>query len=332
MTEQRPADGAGVEHGNGAEAAVPVKRPMRTFASEPEFQRAVEEAAKDCHWDILHIPDRAYDVGIPHSGFPDLILRYRDENGCAMVIAELKHAEQPRDDREKKRWDLQKQFLRDFAGYGIPVFFFRPKHWEYIVQMLKEGPPDATGDIIEPSLPISQGKKLLEPIWDDNRIVCSFLQEVADFHYTGRGELAELRRMNPDKPDSATFWRLMARTNRLGCPDTESKWALILHGMALMVPNAESKTPVGKALFDGGDNQRKQAFYSDLRFKRLLNARGTMLRSLLSESFRMLSAARQPFDWYEMATFILNDDEGSQESARAQMARNYYSTEYERSS
>ena len=323
MLEPKPAD-------DRADDPVPVKRPTRTFASEPEFQRAVEEVAKECHWDIFHIPDRAYEVGIPYSGFPDLLLRYRDESGCTMIIAELKYVERPRNEEERKRLELQKQFLRDFAGYEIPAFLFYPKDWEYIVQMLEDGPPEATGDIVEPSLPISQSKKLLPPIWDDNRVVRNFLQEISDFHYTGRGELAELRRMNPDRPDAATFWRLMARANRLGCPDTESKWALIMHGMALMSPNADSATPVGRALFDGGDSHRNHAFYSDLRFKRLLNARGTMLRSLLIETFRMMRAANQPFDWYEMASFILNDDEQSQEAARFQMARDYYDTEYHR--
>ncbi len=330
MSEHRPTNDDGVAPDGNADAAVPVKRPTRTFASEPEFQGAVEEVAKDYYWDIFHVPNRAYEVGIPYSGFPDLILRYRDKSGCTMVIAELKYVEQPRNEEERKRLDLQKQFLKDFARYGIPVFLFYPKHWEYIIQMLEDGPPDATGDIIEPSLPISQSKKLLAPIWDDNRVVRSFLQEIADFHYTGRGELAELRRMNPDRPDAATFWRLMARTDRLGCPATESKWALILHGMALMAPNADGATPVGKALFDGGDNQRKQAFYSDFRFKRLLNARGGMQRALLSEMFRMMSAANQSFDWYEMASFILNDSEESQEAARSKMARYYYTTEYQR--
>ena len=329
MTEQGPIATNGEPGGTGNEA-VSGKKPTRTFASEPEFQRAVEELAKDCHWDVFHVPDRAYEAGIPHSGFPDLILRYRDESGCTMAIAELKHVDEPRDEREKERWCQQKQFLRDFAGCGIPTFFFYPRDWAYIIQMLEEGPPESTGVIIEPSLPITPGKKLLEPIWDDSRVVRSFLQEIADFNHIGRGELAELRRMNPDKPDSATFWRLMARTNRLGCSATESKWGLILHGMALMAPNVDSATSVGKAMFDGGDNQRKQAYYSDFRFKRLMNARGGMLRSLLSELFRMMNAANQAFDWYEMASFILNDGEQSQEAARLQLSRDYYDTEYYR--
>ena len=246
------------------------------------------------------------------------------------MIAELKYAEVPRDAAESRRLELQKQFLRDFANYGIPVFLFYHWDWEYICKVLIDGPPDATGDIIEPSLVTLQSNRLPEPFWGDNCAVSRFLQEISDYHHANRGALAELRRMNPDKPDAAAFWRLMARTDRLGCPDTEAKWGLILHGMALMVPNVDSTTSVGKALFDGGDNQRKEAYYSDFRFKRLLNARGGMLRSLLSEMFRMMSSSNQAFDWYEMASFILNDDGESQEAARFRMARDYYDTEYHR--
>ena len=330
MPEQRPTHTGAGPDGN-SDASVRVENSTRTFGSEPEFQRAVEELADEYDWDRFHIPRRAYEEGIPYSGFPDLVLRYWDESGCTMVIAELKPDEDKYTPGEEnlRREERQKQFLRDFAKHGIPTFLFRYRHWEYIKQMLKDGPPEATGEIIEPSLPIVRSRKLLSPCWDDNRTLRRFLQETFDFHHSGRGELAELRRMNPSEPNAAMFWRLMAMCGRLSCPDTESKWALILHGIALMTPNAHSATPVGRALFNGGDTQRKQAFYSDLRFNRLLTARGTMLRSLLSEMFRMMSSARQSFDWYEMASFILNENDEEQEKARTQIARDYYAAEYQ---
>ena len=321
---------ANEQHAGTADHTVSTVTTRRIFASEPEFQRAVEELAKDLNWDVFHVPVRAYEVGIPYSGFPDLILRYRDDDGCTMIIAELKYVEEPRNVDEGRRLELQKQFLRDFANYNIPVFLFYSSDWEYINWVLKGGPPDGTGDIIEPSSSISQSKGLQEAKWDDNRVVSRFLQEIFDYHHTNRGALAELRRMDPNKPDAATYWRLMAKADRLGCPSAETKWALVLHGMALMAPNIDSATPVGEALFDGGDNQRKQAYYSDVRFKRLLNARGEMLRSLLSEMFRMMSATGQAFDWYEMASFIVNDNEDSLEAARLKVARDYYATEYHR--
>ncbi len=49
-----------------------------------------------------------------------------------------------------------------------------------------------------------------------------------------RGDLAELRRMDPDDPDAAAFWRLMAGEDLLRSQAIERKWALALHGLALM--------------------------------------------------------------------------------------------------
>ena len=154
-----------------------------------------------------------------------------------------------------------------------------------------------------------------------------------------RGEIAALRRMDPDKHDAPVFWRLLAGHNLLGSPTLEDKWALILHGIALMTPTSsghgvarkahDGTMPVGKSLFLGGETQRNAAFYSEARLNRLLTARGAMLRVLLSRMFRMLANAGVPFDWREMATFILNDgyDEVAAERARHRIARSYYQAE-----
>ena len=156
-----------------------------------------------------------------------------------------------------------------------------------------------------------------------------------------RGDLAGLRRMDPDEPGTtAAYWRLMAEKNLLGSPTVELKWALILHGIALMTPRAaeegDSRTahegfmPVGRALFFGGDaDRRERGYYSESRLNRLLTARGPMLRSLLARMFRMMAAADQPFNWGEMARFILNEgyDEDRFEIARQRIASEYYQAE-----
>lgn len=152
-----------------------------------------------------------------------------------------------------------------------------------------------------------------------------------------RGDLAELRRMAPDAPDAAVVWRLLARHELLGSEKIESKWALILHGIALMTPTGSSdgrtahdfEMPVGRALYRGGDSPPAVAYYSESRLNRLLTARGSILRSLLARLFRMLAAAGQPFDWREMASFILNEgyDEEAAERARRRIAREYFRTE-----
>ena len=148
-----------------------------------------------------------------------------------------------------------------------------------------------------------------------------------------RGDLAALRRMNPESPDAAAFWRLTARFDVLRGAESERRWGLILHGIALMTKTAgedaigrsahERRVAVGRALFNGGDSTRTTAFYSESRFNRLLTARGPMFRALLSRMFRMMATSDQGFDWYQMAQFILSEGDRA-ERARRTIARDYY--------
>ena len=166
-------------------------------------------------------------------------------------------------------------------------------------------------------------------------IAASFANQLAAPDFP-RGDLADLRRMNPDAPDAAAFWRLMATQELLGSPSVESKWALVLHGITLMTRTAgndaasrsahDRNTPVGRALFYGDDPNRSTGFYSESRLNRLLTARGPMLRTLLARLFRMLASAGQPFNWYQMTQLILNDDfdEDRADAARRNIARDYY--------
>ena len=174
--------------------------------------------------------------------------------------------------------------------------------------------------------------------WGD--IAVDFARRMTLPNIVSRGDLAGLRRMNPDEPGTtAAYWRLMAEKNLRG-RDVELKWALILHGIALMTPRAaeegdnrtahEGFMPVGRALFFGGDaDRRERGYYSESRLNRLLTARGPMLRALLARMFRMMAAADQPFNWREMARFILNEDydEDRFEMARRRIASEYYQAE-----
>ena len=174
--------------------------------------------------------------------------------------------------------------------------------------------------------------------WGD--IAVSLSGSIARLGEHRRGDLAELRRMDPDKPDAAVFWRLLARYDLLNSGEAvERKWALILHGIALMTPaNSGSDNPqtahdgsmpVGRALFLGSEEQRAQGFYSESRLNRMLTAREGMLRVLLARMFRMLSASGVSFNWREMAQFILNEgyNEDAAERGRRRIARDYYQAE-----
>lgn len=172
--------------------------------------------------------------------------------------------------------------------------------------------------------------------WGD--VAFSLAGQIAGLAANRRGDVAALRRMDPDDPDAGAFWRLMAQHGLLGKPDVERKWALVIHGIALMTPTSsgdgvsrtahDGYTPVGRALFLGSEDRRAQGFYSEMRLNRLLTARGPMLRTLLARMFRMLAAAGVSFNWREMAAFILNEgNDEAVEEGRHRIARAYYQAE-----
>ena len=184
--------------------------------------------------------------------------------------------------------------------------------------------------------PDAQAPVLERPDWASTAAGVAHQMARADFR---RGDLAALRRMVPDDPGAVAFWRLMAQHDLLGSPVVERKWALILHGIALMTPTGggdgasrtahDPRMAVGRALFLGGESARSTAFYSETRLNRLLMARGTVLRTLLARMFRMLAGAGVSFNWREMAQFILNDgfSERNAEDGRRRIASAYYRTE-----
>ena len=155
-----------------------------------------------------------------------------------------------------------------------------------------------------------------------------------------RGELAALRRMDPDDPAPAAI-RLMAKETGgdLLNEDTRPKWSLILHGIAIMT-RTSGTTPqdrtahnksmrVGRVLFQGDGSGGERGYYSPSRFNRLMSARGPMFRTLLVRMFRMVAAANQPFNWGQMAELILYDefDEAAAKRIRESIADDYYRAE-----
>lgn len=306
--------------------------PEQDFRNEWEFQQAVQDLAEQCGWkEPFHIPRVAYEAAkrsgnpIP-AGFPDLILRYRNVEGTSTVIA----AELKTDDEETSRLQpWQEEFLLDLAQH-VPTFVLRPRDWDYIEQILRDGPPDATGQIIEPSPLSVRSKDWLPPQQTIDAIVYRLVSEIGSPAFP-RGNLAELRRMNPEEPDSTSFYQLMGARGLLRNETLETKWAMIIHGIALMTPTSHhSGTPVGEALFKGGDPSRTNAFYSSLRLNRFLKSEGSVLVTLANQLFLMMKTANQPFDWREMAAFILNEGINSEkaEELRRTISRSYYSTEY----
>ena len=307
----------------------------QSFRNEWDFNQAVQALAMQHGWEEpFHIPAVAYQAAadsrhrIP-AGFPDLMLRYHNEKGdTTVIVAELK-----RDDEETSFVSKpQRRFLEDLAQH-IPAFIWRPRDWDYIERVLREGPPDVTGEIIEPSPRIVRSKEWLPTKQSIDAIAYRLVSDIASPSFPG-GDLAGLRRMKPEEPDTPAFYQIMAHRGLLRNENLETRWALIVNGIALMTPTAhDGRTPVGEALFNGGDSGRTNAFYSDLRLNRLLAAQSSVFVALMTQLFRMMSTAGQPFDWREMAAFILSEgiNEEEAEKSRRRIARSYYGTEYRKS-
>lgn len=156
-----------------------------------------------------------------------------------------------------------------------------------------------------------------------------------------RGELAELRRMDPQNPGPPAYWRLMAHHQLLEYSEiTERKWALILKGIALMTPNTSTKehprsahnptAPLGRALYLGNDERRSSAFYHENRLNRLLQATGTTLQASLINLFHTLSQQNIAVNWRQIARLILAEgyDQEASRRIRKNIAKDYYQAEY----
>ena len=196
--------------------------------------------------------------------------------------------------------------------------------------MMTSAPTTATPETAATERPLT---------WGDHAV--HFAGVIATYPDHDRGALADLRRMDPDSDDPAVLWRLLASRDLLDTANTEveRKWALILHGIALMTRTASADRdsrsahnrgmPVGRALYLGGESSRATGFYSETRFNRLLNAREDMLRVLLGRMFRMTAAAGVTFNWWEMANFIRSADfdDDAAELSRRRLARDYYQTQ-----
>ena len=134
---------------------------------------------------------------------------------------------------------------------------------------------------------------------------------------------------------------LLAQEDLFGSLDVERKWALILHGIALMTPNGgndgevrtahDGQMPVGRALYLGVP---KRLGNKDSTAKPVSSGcwpHGVeMTRTLLARAFRMLAAANVTFSWREMGNFIRSDgfNEEATERHRHRIASEYFQAQY----
>ncbi len=141
------------------------------------------------------------------------------------------------------------------------------------------------------------------------------------------GDLAELRRLEPDDPSAPAFWKVMAAYIRpaVRLPDgedalerAEQRWAAILNAMAVLENLHHPGRRLGEALATAG--------YSELRFARLLRARDSGVLYAVRRTAMFLRSKGEPVDCSDLADLILSDGRAFGERVRRRIARSYYGT------
>ena len=294
----------------------------RRQPSERTFTEDVIETAQRHGWQTFHLRDRDSIHIVRGRGFPDLVMYRKDpETGDAeLVAAELKRSYdvEPRDEQREWLSALDQHF---------PALTWYPEDWDEIERVLKDGPGSTRSVSRHASEPLSESQ-----IPRNFGTVITGIAETIESKEFELGDRSKLRRMDYTKPDTAAFWRLMAREGMPQKPDL-SKWGLITHGIALMAHGAglaHSTIPgysVGQVLYEGGG--KRVPFYSEDRLATLLSAEGPTLHRLLARLFRMLASEGCSFNWREMAWFILNErcDPERTNEARYKIAQAYYRAE-----
>jgi CRISPR type I-E-associated protein CasB/Cse2 len=136
------------------------------------------------------------------------------------------------------------------------------------------------------------------------------------------GDVAALRRMEPQRP-AAAFFKIEGLVLDESLPggaatriDIETRWAAIVVGLAHLGALHDPSKRLGLALVD--------AQYSELRFTRLLRGDKGYLADALPAAARYLAAKGTPADWTGAAHLILSAGRADEESVRRNLARDYY--------
>jgi CRISPR system Cascade subunit CasB len=137
------------------------------------------------------------------------------------------------------------------------------------------------------------------------------------------GDLAELRRINPEKPYTPALWKILFHHvpdhDQLS-PSRERRWAILLQAMATCVGLHEPSIDFGAALAEAG--------WSELRFVRLMEARGDSLDKQLRRLAKYLASKNQEANWADAAWLLFVQEGQHAKNTRQLIARSYYRRKY----
>ena len=135
------------------------------------------------------------------------------------------------------------------------------------------------------------------------------------------GDLAQLRRLDPERPDGRAFWQLVAHHAPAALDDERAARALAicLRGMAIMREFlAGEPRRLGTALAEAG--------VTELRVLRLLRADADRLAEELRQLARLLASKGEAgrFDWGEAYDLVRSAGTEREAEVRRRIARDYY--------
>lgn len=141
------------------------------------------------------------------------------------------------------------------------------------------------------------------------------------------GALAELRRISPQKPFTPSLWKLLLDLDEaepwggLDRDTYERRMATLAMGMAYCAGLHSKKPLLGHAL--------AKAKWSELRFVRLMEARGETLEKLIRRMAQFLASKSQSANWVDVGWLLIGQDWDSAEATRLRISRSYYGRLYE---
>jgi CRISPR type I-E-associated protein CasB/Cse2 len=136
--------------------------------------------------------------------------------------------------------------------------------------------------------------------------------------------LATLRRLDPEQPDGAAFWLLIAKHAPAAFDDDRAARALamVVQGMAIAHP---FHLPIGVRRRPG--MAMAEAGVSEARLLRLLRTGGAQLPDELRRLARLMASKGEDgrFDWSDMFDLVFCPES---EHTRSQIAKDYYRASY----
>ncbi len=139
------------------------------------------------------------------------------------------------------------------------------------------------------------------------------------------GDVAALRRLDPERPHATAFWWLLVGTiyPEESPPQRQlQRWARLLALMAQAAGLHRPDRSFGQALAEAG--------FSELRFERLLRANEENLWPYLRRAVGYLAAGGHAFDQVELARLVLTWDSERRERLLLSLAENYYRVQHKK--